>query len=76
VAERGLIQVSDPEAIGGLVERVLAENSGQVEDYLAGKETISRWLFGQVMRAAGGQANPQIVEQELNRRLSAMKDSA
>ena len=76
VAERGLKQVSDPGAIGELIERVIAENTGQVEEYLAGKETISRWLFGQVMRAARGKANPQVVEQELNRRLSALKDSA
>jgi aspartyl-tRNA(Asn)/glutamyl-tRNA(Gln) amidotransferase subunit B len=76
VAERGLKQVSDPGAIGELVQQVISENTGQVEEYLAGKETISRWLFGQVMRAAKGKANPQVVEQELNRRLSALKHSA
>ena len=41
-----------------LVDQVLAENPAQVAAYLEGKETISRWLFGQVMRLAQGQANP------------------
>jgi aspartyl-tRNA(Asn)/glutamyl-tRNA(Gln) amidotransferase subunit B len=72
-AEHGLAQVSDTDLIARWVDQVLAENPGQVAAYWAGKETISRWLFGQVMRAAGGRANPQIVQQELERRLAALR---
>jgi aspartyl-tRNA(Asn)/glutamyl-tRNA(Gln) amidotransferase subunit B len=71
VHERGLLQISDSQAIARLVEQVLEDNSQQVAGYLAGKEAIARWLFGQVMRAAGGRANPGVVQQELDRQLRA-----
>jgi aspartyl-tRNA(Asn)/glutamyl-tRNA(Gln) amidotransferase subunit B len=74
--ERGLRQISDTGAIANLVHQVLAENKEQVSNYLSGKETISRWLFGQVMRLAEGQANPQVIQAELKRQLDAMKDRA
>jgi len=73
VIERGLRQVSDLGAIQEWVERVLADNPEQVSAYLAGKETVSRWLFGQVMRLGQGKANPQLVQQELGRQLEARK---
>ncbi len=72
--ERGLHQISDSGAIAALVRQVLAENKEQVAAYLNGKETVSRWLFGQVMRLAKGQGNPQVIQQELEYQLSAMKD--
>jgi len=73
VAERGLSQVSDAAYIRDLVARTLEANTEQVATYLQGKESIARWLFGQVMRAAQGRANPQIVQQELDRQLNALK---
>lgn len=73
VRERGLQQISDGQRIEGWVSQVLQEHPEQVASYLAGKETISRWLFGQVMRLGSGQANPQVVEQELNRQLTELK---
>lgn len=75
VAEGGLRQISDPGQIAGLVERVLTENPQQVAAYLDGKETIVRWLFGQVMRLGQGQANPQVVQQELNRQLRRLTET-
>jgi aspartyl-tRNA(Asn)/glutamyl-tRNA(Gln) amidotransferase subunit B len=73
VAERGLRQVSDSALIAGLVEQALAENPEQVAAYLAGKESLSRWLFGQVMRLAKGQANPQVLQRELEQQLEGLK---
>jgi aspartyl-tRNA(Asn)/glutamyl-tRNA(Gln) amidotransferase subunit B len=75
VTERGLRQISDTGSISDLVKRVLEGNPEQVAAYLGGKETLSRWLFGQVMRAAQGQANPQVVEQELVRQLAELHQS-
>lgn len=72
IAESGLHQISDASFVALLVEQVLAENPQLVNQYLDGKENIARWLFGQVMRAAGGQANPQIVQQELDRKLEML----
>jgi aspartyl-tRNA(Asn)/glutamyl-tRNA(Gln) amidotransferase subunit B len=76
VAQRGLRQVSDADVIAGLVAGVLADNPQQVASYLQGKETVSRWLFGQVMRLAKGQANPQVVQQELDRQLALKRSES
>lgn len=75
VSERGLRQISDNELIAAMVSQVLVENGQQVQEYLEGKETISRWLFGQVMRKAKGRANPQVIQQELDRQLEELKAS-
>jgi len=72
VSERGLGQISDAGLIQGLVQKVLAESPEQVAAYLAGKDALLRWLFGQVMRTAQGKANPQVLQAELERQL-AMK---
>jgi aspartyl-tRNA(Asn)/glutamyl-tRNA(Gln) amidotransferase subunit B len=74
VSERGLSQISDAGVIQGLVQKVLNENPEQVAAYLGGKDALLRWLFGQVMRAAQGKANPQVLQAELERQL-AMKAS-
>lgn len=73
VARRGLRQISDQTAIAGLVQRVLEENPNEVRAYLGGKETVAKWLFGQVMRAARGQANPQVLQKELDRQLAELR---
>ncbi len=75
IAARGLQQISDGDTIAGLVEQTLAANPQEVSGYLNGKETVSRWFFGQVMRAAGGKANPQVVQAELERQLAALKEA-
>jgi aspartyl-tRNA(Asn)/glutamyl-tRNA(Gln) amidotransferase subunit B len=69
VAARGLEQVSDAGFIAGLVRQVLDENPGEVASFKAGKQTVANWLFGQVMRKAGGKANPGVVRAELERQL-------
>jgi Asp-tRNA(Asn)/Glu-tRNA(Gln) amidotransferase B subunit len=66
VEARGLAQINDPQTIQGFIDQVLQENPQQVEQYIAGKTAISQWLFGQVMRAAGGRANPAITQSRLN----------
>jgi len=73
VAERGLGQISDSAAIAGLVKQVLEANPGPLAEYLAGKEALAKWLFGQVMRSTQGRANPQIIQAELDRQLKERK---
>jgi len=73
VAERGLRLISDEEIIAEMVRVVLRENAAQVEVFLDGKETIQGWLFGQVMRAAGGKATPQVVKRNLEEQLERIK---
>jgi aspartyl-tRNA(Asn)/glutamyl-tRNA(Gln) amidotransferase subunit B len=74
VRARGLEQVSDAGFIAGLVRSVLEANSDELAKYLAGKETLSNWFYGQVMRDARGKANPAVVKEELERQLQARKE--
>jgi aspartyl-tRNA(Asn)/glutamyl-tRNA(Gln) amidotransferase subunit B len=71
VAEKGLLQISDEDALRTAVRKTLAENPDQVASYRGGKTTVIQWLLGQVMRTTGGRANPQsvrkILEEELAR---------
>jgi aspartyl-tRNA(Asn)/glutamyl-tRNA(Gln) amidotransferase subunit B len=66
-------QISDADLIAGLVKKALAENPQELSSYLDGKETVANWFFGQVMRFARGQANPQVVRQELEKQLQELK---
>ncbi len=69
IEARGLRQVSDEAVIAQAVAEVLAENPAEVARFRAGKETLLNWFFGQVMKKTRGQANPQLVRRELERRL-------
>ncbi|MCR4407876.1 MAG: Asp-tRNA(Asn)/Glu-tRNA(Gln) amidotransferase subunit GatB [Anaerolineae bacterium] len=73
VAEQGLAQMSDIETLERIVDEVLAANPDQVQQYLAGKETVARWLVGQVMKATQGKANPQLVNKSLSEKLQALQ---
>ncbi len=69
VAAKGLAQVSDQDSIAHMVAEMLAEYSGEVASYQAGKTSVANFLFGQVMRKAGGKANPQVLRAELENQL-------
>jgi aspartyl-tRNA(Asn)/glutamyl-tRNA(Gln) amidotransferase subunit B len=69
----GLQQISDGDLISHLVSEALKANPEELAGYLNGKETVANWFFGQVMRAAKGKANPQVVRAELERQLIQRK---
>jgi aspartyl-tRNA(Asn)/glutamyl-tRNA(Gln) amidotransferase subunit B len=73
IASGGLEQISATDSIAELVRQVLEQNPTEVTSYLAGKTTLMNWFFGQVMRSAGGTANPHVVETELDRQLSSLR---
>ena len=75
IAARGLQQVSDADFISTLVTQALKQNPEELKSYLKGKETLSNWFFGMVMRLAGGKANPQVVRTELERQLAQEKEN-
>jgi len=72
VEKRGLVQITDPEAIRALVADVLAANAAQVAAFLAGKEQVLGHFVGQIMKASRGRANPELtnrlVREELEKR--------
>ncbi len=69
VAARGFAQISDAEAVGRLVDEVIAANPAAVGDYRAGKAQAVGFLVGQVMKASRGQANAALVQAALRDRL-------
>ncbi|MFC3693628.1 Asp-tRNA(Asn)/Glu-tRNA(Gln) amidotransferase subunit GatB [Chenggangzhangella methanolivorans] len=68
VESRGLKQVTDTGAIEKVVDEVIAANPDKVEQAKA-KPTLAGWFVGQVMKASGGKANPQAVNDILKRKL-------
>ena len=51
------------------VEEVISANPDAVTQYRSGKDTVLRFLVGQVMRATKGKANPNLVTDMLKRKL-------
>ena len=70
IEEKGLKQITDPDAIAKLVDEVIAANPEQAEEYRGGKQSLIGFFVGQVMRASRGKANPQMVNQVLREKLS------
>ncbi|MBU3655016.1 MAG: Asp-tRNA(Asn)/Glu-tRNA(Gln) amidotransferase subunit GatB [Alphaproteobacteria bacterium] len=69
VAEGGLQQVTDTDAIAKIVAQVLADNPGQLADYRAGKDKLFGFFVGQVMKLSQGKANPDLVNSLLRQQL-------
>ena len=68
VEKRGLKQVTDTGAIEKAVDEIIAKNPEKVEQAKA-KPTLLGWFVGQVMKATGGKANPQAVNEVLKAKL-------
>lgn len=62
-------QSSDTSALEKIIDEVLSANPKQLEQYRAGKTTMIGFFVGQVMKASKGQANPQVVNELLVKRL-------
>jgi aspartyl-tRNA(Asn)/glutamyl-tRNA(Gln) amidotransferase subunit B len=62
-------QITDSSAIEKIIDEIIAANPKQVEQYRAGKKTVVGFFVGQVMKASKGQANPQMVNELLARKL-------
>jgi aspartyl-tRNA(Asn)/glutamyl-tRNA(Gln) amidotransferase subunit B len=64
-------QITDTSELESLIDKVLAENPQQVEDYRGGKEGLLGFFVGQVMKQTEGRANPKLVNELLRERLQA-----
>src|SRR5881409_3646688 len=56
-------------AIEKIVDELIAASPKQVEQYRAGKKTVAGFFVGQVMKASKGQANPQLVNELVAKKL-------
>ncbi len=71
VQEKGLVQVTDAEAITEVIDQVLCDHAKEVSDYKAGKTKLFGFFVGQVMKATRGKANPKMVNEILKKMLDA-----
>ena len=62
-------QSRDTSALERIIDEIIAANARQVEQYRAGKKTVVKFFVGQVMQASKGQANPQLVNELLAKKL-------
>jgi aspartyl-tRNA(Asn)/glutamyl-tRNA(Gln) amidotransferase subunit B len=63
--------VSDADELGPVIDRILAENPGQVAAYRSGKEGLLGFFVGQVMKETQGKANPRVVNDLVREKLGS-----
>jgi len=69
VAERGLGQISDVGELEAMIAGIVDANPGPAEDFRHGNDRVLGFFVGQVMKQTKGQANPQLVNDLLRRRI-------
>ena len=70
VETRGMKQVTDLSALEKLVDDIIAKNPDKIADAKTNPKAIG-WFVGQVMKASGGKANPQAVNDLLKKRIGS-----
>lgn len=70
VEREGLHQLSEPDDLVPVVDRVLAENGDKVDEYRKGRTGLLGFFVGQVMQATGGRAKPEAVKRLVQTKLS------
>jgi aspartyl-tRNA(Asn)/glutamyl-tRNA(Gln) amidotransferase subunit B len=68
VDKRGMKQVTDTAAIEKTVDEIIAKNPDKVADAKTNPKAIG-WFVGQMMKASGGKASPQTVNDILKKKL-------
>jgi aspartyl-tRNA(Asn)/glutamyl-tRNA(Gln) amidotransferase subunit B len=69
VAEQGLAQISDTAALEQIIDELITANPAQVASHQKNPKALG-WFVGQVMKATKGQANPQLVNDILSKKLA------
>lgn len=65
--DKKLIQSNDEGEIKAVFDKVIADNPKQTADFISGNDKLRGYFVGQVMRAAGGKANPKIINALLDK---------
>lgn len=71
VSARGLEQVSDVGELEAVIERLIAQNPDKAAAYRGGKTGLLGFFVGQLMRETNGQANPQLAQDLVKRKLQS-----
>jgi aspartyl-tRNA(Asn)/glutamyl-tRNA(Gln) amidotransferase subunit B len=69
IAAKGLKQITDTGAIELIIDKIIAGNPAQVEQYRSGKDKVFAFFVGQVMKEMQGKANPGEVNKMLKAKL-------
>lgn len=67
--EKGLIQASDTETLGPVIEEILDENKDEAKRFKDGDDKILQFLVGQGMKKTKGSANPQVLQDLFKKKL-------
>ena len=70
IEDRGLEQISDEGLLEAIIEEVIKDNPGAVEQFKEGKDKAIGFLIGRVMAKTKGKANPGIVNDIITKKLS------
>jgi aspartyl-tRNA(Asn)/glutamyl-tRNA(Gln) amidotransferase subunit B len=73
MAQRGLTQVSDQGQVQTWISTVLDREKDNLAAYLSGKDKLFAFFVGQVMKESKGKANPQFIQELLEKSLAALK---
>jgi aspartyl-tRNA(Asn)/glutamyl-tRNA(Gln) amidotransferase subunit B len=63
--------VSDVSELDPVIDRIIAANTGQAEQYRGGKTGLLGFFVGQVMKETGGRADPRVVSDRVRDKLSS-----
>ena len=69
VEEKGLVQITDTDALEDVVLNIISEHPKEVDAYKNGKTKLLGFFVGQVMKETKGKANPKLVNEILRRKL-------
>ncbi|MFI4968135.1 MAG: Asp-tRNA(Asn)/Glu-tRNA(Gln) amidotransferase subunit GatB [Gammaproteobacteria bacterium] len=69
IEKKGLKQITDSSALEKAIDEVMAASPTQLADYRSGKDKLFAYFVGQVMKATKGKANPQQVNDLLQKKL-------
>ena len=70
IEEKGLMQIQDASILENIAKKIIDENPDQVNAYKGGKDRLFGFFVGQVMKETQGKANPQGVNEILNKLLN------
>ncbi|HJY79493.1 MAG TPA: Asp-tRNA(Asn)/Glu-tRNA(Gln) amidotransferase subunit GatB [Candidatus Binatia bacterium] len=74
IVEQGLTQVRDESVLAVQIDQMLAVHPDKVAEYRAGRDKLLQFFVGQVMKATQGKANPQMLNELLKKKLSAVSN--
>ncbi|NMB47981.1 Asp-tRNA(Asn)/Glu-tRNA(Gln) amidotransferase subunit GatB [Candidatus Kuenenbacteria bacterium] len=70
LADQGLRLLENIGDLAPLVDKIIADNPGQVEQFKKGKTALLQFFLGQLMKGTRGQANPKMAEELFLQKLS------